>query len=317
MKKLFGSMISMLVVGLFLTACSASTSTPQEVDPVSMQPQVLIAEGRVQPLNDMEHSFPAAGQVAEVLVTDGEMVNAGDVLARLNDAPELALALARAEQEALAAQQALDELRAAADLNLAKAEVALLAAREGLEEAQTNFEDDPTAENETLLNQAAAQEALASKVRDDLVPGRGVDPSMQAAAQARLSAANAAVASAQAALGALELTASIDGMVVDLDLQPGQRVAAGQPVITLADFSGWLVKTDNLTELDVTSLELGQQVDVILDAVPGEVMRGEVTHINARYEEKRGDITYTVTVKINQPVPQMRWGMTAAVQITP
>jgi hypothetical protein len=44
------------------------------------------------------------------------------------------------------------------------------------------------------------------------------------------------------------------------------------------------------------------------------VLKGEVTSINDRYEEKRGDITYTVTVLLKESDPLLRWGMTAAVR---
>ena len=89
------------------------------------------------------------------------------------------------------------------------------------------------------------------------------------------------------------------------------------PVMTLADYSAWLVKTDNLTELEVARISLGQKVQVALDALPEMTLEGEVTHINARYEEKRGDITYTVTIRLAQTDPQMRWGMTASVTFLP
>jgi HlyD family secretion protein len=105
----------------------------------------------------------------------------------------------------------------------------------------------------------------------------------------------------------------MSGTVIDLNLQPGQRIAAGAPVITLADTSAWIVKTDNLTEMDVPAIQVGQKVKVTLDAIPGVTLNGEVTGINSRYEEKRGDITYTVTLQLLDNHPLMRWGMTAAV----
>jgi HlyD family secretion protein len=88
-------------------------------------------------------------------------------------------------------------------------------------------------------------------------------------------------------------------------------------VITIADPTAWVVKTDNLTEIEVVKVEIGQPVKVVLDAFPGSVLAGEVTHINARFEEKRGDITYTVTIALAPGDLQMRWGMTAAVEFTP
>ncbi len=87
--------------------------------------------------------------------------------------------------------------------------------------------------------------------------------------------------------------------------------------MVIADFSDWIVKTDNLTEFDVTSIAVGQQANVEFDALPGVTLEGEVTYINSLFEEKRGDITYTVTVLLKQIDPLMRWGMTGAVEFLP
>jgi HlyD family secretion protein len=105
MKRSYLYFVLLTVAVLSLTGCAAKT-TPTAVPPTSAQAGTLIAEGRLLPANSMEHSFSIPGQVAEVLVKDGEVVKAGQVLARLNDSPEAELALARAEQEELSAQQA-------------------------------------------------------------------------------------------------------------------------------------------------------------------------------------------------------------------
>ena len=78
-----------------------------------------------------------------------------------------------------------------------------------------------------------------------------------------------------------------------------------------------MVKTDSLTELEVVNVTEGQSVQVILDALPDTVLKGTVTNINKRFEEKRGDVTYTVTVQLDETDPLMRWGMTAAVYFLP
>lgn len=314
MKKLTLSIIILTTAALLLSACG---STPTATAAAAVNPAVpptLIAEGRVLPLNSLPQSFALPGQVAEVLVKDGEQVKAGQTLARLNDSPETFAALARAEQEAQAAQLALDALKSPAKLNLAQANLAVLAAQDQLDSAQSRYDANQTDENQYKLDAAQAQLKLAQDALSKLKSNQGVDPDQLANAEARLDSAKAALASARAAFDNLELKSTLDGTVIDLTLQPGQRVSAGQPVITVADLSGWLVQTDNLTEMDVVNIKLGQPVAVVLDALPQVTLSGTVTHINAQFEEKRGDITYTVTVALNNTDPQMRWGMTAAVK---
>ncbi len=310
MKK---TVVLILTAAALLAACSPA-ATEATVEPTAAAPAALIAEGRLLPVNWLDQSFGLPGQVAEVLVKDGETVTAGQTLARLTDSPEARLALARAQQEALAAQQALDALKTAGDLNLAQAKLARIAAQEALDDAQADFDVNDSDENKATLDQATAALKLAEDKLTKLQAGSGVDPDAQAAAEARLNAANAALTSAQAAVDALELKATLAGVVVEPAVQAGQRVSAGLPILTVADFSGWVVETDNLTEADVTRIAVGQTVTVVLDALPDVTLSGEVRHIGARYEEKRGDITYTVTIALTQTDPAMRWGMTAAVR---
>jgi HlyD family secretion protein len=135
--------------------------------------------------------------------------------------------------------------------------------------------------------------------------------------EAQVASANANVASAQEAVDALNLKAAMSGVVSDLDLIVGQQVSAGEVVLAVADFSKWIVETDSLTETEVVEVEVDQAVEVVLDALPEIILKGHVANINERFEEKRGDITYTVTVELEETDPLMRWGMTAAVYFMP
>jgi len=316
MKKLILPVLFLTAAMLVLTACTAKTTQPTPTATVTGSTN-LIAEGHLLPANTLDLSFSIAGQVAEVLVKDGDVVATGQVLARLAMAPDAQTALLRAQQETLAAQQALDSLKASADVTLAQSNLALVDAQNALDTARSRYDADKTPENEALLGEATAKLKQATDTHKKLAAGAGVDPDQLASAQARLASATAAQQSAQALVDAHELKASMDGTVANIALQAGQKIAAGQTVFTLADFSHWVVQTDNLTEIDVVKLQVGQKVSVVLDALPGQSLSGEVTHINLFSELKRGDTTYTVTVVLSQSDPQMRWGMTAAVQFIP
>lgn len=316
MKKLFLPVLLLSATLLVMTACGPKTEQPA-AEAAVVESTGLIAEGSLFPANSLDQSFSIAGQVSEVLVEDGEVVEAGQVLARLAVAPDAQTTLARARQEVLSAQQALDSLNAAAVVTLAQGKLAVFTARDALDAAQEDYDADKTDENLLRLDETAAILKQSEDVLKKLEEGAGIDPAQLAAAEARLASSEAALASAQELVDAHELRSSLAGTITNIALQAGQKIATGQAVFTIADFTRWVVKTDNLTEMDVVNVEVGQKVSVLLDALPGQSLTGEVTHINLFSEEKRGDTTYTVSVVLDQSVPQMRWGMTAAVQFNP
>jgi len=313
MKKMSLSIVIITAAALILSACSAKTADATVV-PQSAQPKALISEGRLLPLNSQDLFFTLSGQIAEVLVKEGDAVTAGQALARFTDSPETNAALTRAQQEELAAQKALDALLSAAEVNLAQAKLAVQTAKAVFDQATDRFKANDSDLNKAQLDVASVNLKLAEDTLAKLESGQGVDPDQLALAQARLASAKAALKSAQSTIEARVVKATMDGSVVDLSFRPGQQVAVGTSLMALADFSSWIVKTDNLTEMDVTAISVGQKVEVVLDALPDKTFQGEVTQIASRYEEKRGDITYTVTIQLNQTDAQMRWGMTAAVR---
>jgi multidrug resistance efflux pump len=158
------------------------------------------------------------------------------------------------------------------------------------------------AENDLALKKARLDEAQRAydRLKD------GVDSEQLAILEARLNAA-------QAKVSAFSVTAPFDGVVADLPAKAGSSINAGQVAVTVADFSDWLVKTTDLTEIDVVQLEEGQPVVVTLDAIPDVELKGTILSIGQTFAENQGDVTYEVTILLNDTHPAMRWGMTAAV----
>ena len=58
---------------------------------------------------------------------------------------------------------------------------------------------------------------------------------------------------------------------------------------------------------------MGQDVKISPDALPELELHGTVTSISKLFLEKRGDVTYTVTVDLTDTNPRLRWGMTMVV----
>jgi hypothetical protein len=81
----------------------------------------------------------------------------------------------------------------------------------------------------------------------------------------------------------------------------------------LADFSPWRVETDDLTEIEVPDVFVGQKATISPDALPDLELSGTVEYISGLYEEKRGDVTYTARILLDEDDPRLRWGMTVVV----
>ncbi len=196
---------------------------------------------------------------------------------------------------------------AIAQSGVGEAEAALAAAKVGPTEEAIAVAEAGVAEAEAAL---AAVRAGATDEEIAIAEAGVIE------AEAALASAQAALAIAQAALDDYELMAPFTGEVGRLDVEVGELVAPGTPVISLGDSSTWYVETDDLTEIDVVQVAVGQPVRVTIDAIPDRDFEGVVTDIAPRSEIKRGDVTYTVTIELTDTdgVP-LRWGLTAFVDI--
>ncbi len=310
-------LITLMIAGLFIISACSPKSTPVVPTVESTAPDTLIAEGKLFPINTLDQSFTISGTVSEILVEDGASVEEGQVLARIAVSPEVTTAIARAQQEVLAAEQSLESLKNNANRELLLSKTAVFEWQEKVDDAQSEYDSDETDQNKAILDLAFENLKLAEEKFNKLDAGDGLDPDQVALAEARLETAKAALVSAESQINAFELKATMAGTIVDMALQPGQRIVPGTPVITIADFSNMVVKTDNLSELGIPSVKSGQKTEIIFDALPDMTLTGEVIDINTRFEEKRGDVTYTVTILLDQLQPELRWGMTAAVYFLP
>lgn len=161
---------------------------------------------------------------------------------------------------------------------------------------------------------------LNERKLDDLqrkydIYSKGPDPEEEALAQARLEVAREQLAAAEAAYDDLVLSAPFAGVVAAMSLEEEQVIAAGQPVLTLADFSSWRIETEDLTELSVTQIQIGDPVQISIDAIPDMAFSGTVVEIRSIGETLRGDITYTVVIELAETDPRLRWNMTSPVSI--
>ncbi len=131
--------------------------------------------------------------------------------------------------------------------------------------------------------------------------------------EASIQQAQAAVDSAKVALAQTELRAPFDGTLAQLNIKVGEAPPTNQPAAVLADLSGWQIVTDDVTEIKVPDVKVGQSVTIRLDALPDAELKGQVESISDVSQIKSGDVVYPVKIKVLDNDPRLRWGMTAAV----
>ena len=341
------NILLMLLMGaaiVLVSACGSSgevSQQPTATVPVATETSQIIAEGRLEPIRYAEVAFNASGVISDVPVKEGQAVKQGDPLIRLGDASDTQFAAA--QLELANAEKALNDLQNTGASDLAQTVIDLKDAKEEYNDAVDYLDylknEDKVAQTETrrILRQTwrgyffqtktkhfkgpapedwiteAQNDVNLKKARMDELQRAydrqkgGVDADQLAVAEARLVAAKAGVA-------AFTVTAPFEGVVADLPAKLGNSINAGQPAVTVADFSHWVINTTDLTEIDVVELKEGDPVVVTLDALSGVKLKGTISSIGQTYTENQGDVVYEVTILLTDTHPNMRWGMTAEVK---
>lgn len=142
----------------------------------------------------------------------------------------------------------------------------------------------------------------------------GPDPDEVHVLESQLAALDAHLASLHARLDDLTLRAPFAGTVARLDLVEGTYVMAGVPVLWMADFTNWVVETEDLTEYEVVRVHEGDAVIGVPDALPEVSLEGVVESIERIATPYLGDVTYTATISIGDVPEELRWGMTVVIE---
>jgi multidrug resistance efflux pump len=100
-------------------------------------------------------------------------------------------------------------------------------------------------------------------------------------------------------------------MVADVSVDVGQQVDPQTVAVSITDPNQWIVETNDLTELEVVNLAVGQKVTMVPDALPDIKLAGTIQTISNAFTKQGGDIVYNVRILVDNPVdPRLRWGMT-------
>ena len=160
-----------------------------------------------------------------------------------------------------------------------------------------------------------------STVRQDdvilRITGKDLDKQTKNAADS-LRAAELQMSSAEKTISHYTIDAPISGTIVDKKVKAGDKLSANdtamQNLCTIYDMS-YLEMKLNVDELKIRSLEVGQEVDITADAVPGETYKGVISSILVAGTTANGSTSYPVTVRIDD-MGELLPGMNATAKIT-
>jgi multidrug efflux pump subunit AcrA (membrane-fusion protein) len=169
--------VAYVVFSRVAPTAAAATAAPETIIaglPVVRASEDIVADAVVVPIREAQPSLPTGGIVAEVLVVEGDQVEAGQVLVRLDSALQAA-AVAQAEAQVLRAQNTVAELQAGAqpeEIEAARASVELARAR--LARVEEGARPEEVAAAEAALSAAEGSAGMVEVTVADT--GTGVQP---------------------------------------------------------------------------------------------------------------------------------------------
>jgi HlyD family secretion protein len=188
----------------------------------------------------------------------------------------------------------------------------LSASKEEFESAWASLEYCREKADGTDIAEKDAEIAVAEATLQDAQRGwdrlkNGPDPDDIATLEQRIMAYDATLAQAY-------LTAPFDGVIVDSDVEPGDKVTTGWYAFKVEDWNHMYIDVD-VSEIDINRVTLGQEVALIFDAIYGQEYQGEVIQIGASGTEENGIVDFEVTIELLNPDENIKSGMTASAYI--
>ena len=164
---------------------------------------------------------------------------------------------------------------------------------------------------ETSINVQEGSEVA----KDDIILGLSGDDlteTIQSASES-LRSAEISMQNLQDAMNNYTITAPISGTIIEKDAKAGDAVKAGDTLCIVYDLS-YLEMNINVDELQISSISVGQKVQITADAVPDKTYVGTVTRVSMKGASNGGTTTYPVSIRIDD-TDGLRPGMNANAEI--
>ncbi|MBI6115450.1 efflux RND transporter periplasmic adaptor subunit [Salegentibacter maritimus] len=253
------ALILLLIVGK-KAGWFGKTGNFKEVEITKIEPidivETVSATGKIQPEIEVKLSSEVSGEIIELPVVEGQAVEKGDLLVRVN--PDIY------QSNVNRAQAGLETSRA----NYAQAQASL-------KQAEANYN----------RNKSLFEKGVISKAEwDRVVSEYEVAKANKESAYYNMQSTSATVKEAQDNLGRTNIYAPMSGTISKLDAELGERVVgtqqmAGTEILRVANLTNMEVEVD-VNENDIVKVEVGDSTIVEVDAYLGEEFKGIVTEIS-------------------------------------
>lgn len=253
-----------------------------------------LASGNLVYQRQIKLTSELIGRVVHVAVQEGQQVKQGDVLLELD-----------------AVSYQLDYAKAAANVEMQQQQVA---------QAQTQLQR--TEQQLQRLQRLVAKQLQGGDQLDAQRSERDLAQMRLRAATASLAQANATLAQTSDLLRKSRFVAPMDGVVISVDVEPGETVIPGttnlpgSDLLTLADTRALLAEL-RVDEADIGQVHLGQTVDVFAAVAPEQAFRGKVVTIasSARQQGQSQALSFAVKVQLDQTDARLFPGMSCRAEL--
>lgn len=241
---------------------------------------IVSATGTIQPIRKVEVKCKASGQIIDMPVEEGDRVNKGDLIARL-DPTDTRNAYQQAKADLEVAEATLEQAKSTFDRQKELFEKGLIS-KQQMDQAYLNL----VKAKASLVTAQASLSDMELRLKDTWV---------------------------RAPISGIILQKNVEvGQIIASGIS---SLTAGTLMATVANMDSVYVKAD-VDEVDIGQVKPGQKAKVVTDAFPDEIFRGEVIRISPLAHVQQNVTTFSVTILVPNPEGRLKAGMNATVDIT-
>lgn len=314
-----GTAATVSAIGALLILCLVFASVSPDAS--GAEESNFLVQGSLK-VEEVDLNTKIAGNVEQVLVSEGDGVKAGDVVAII-DSSDLRAKKIQAEGALQAAQaQSAKAVNGARTEEIAQAKASYDYAEKTYSRMKELYEEGAVSAatyDQTLAQYTAAKETYA-------MASSGARAEDKLAAQALVTQAQGAVAEVNAYLEDCQIKAPSDGTVSAVNVKAGELVSTGMPLVTITTGKQPWIEV-NVEETDLALVQQGAQVTVTMPAYPDRQFTGTIVRVsqNPDFATKRATnnngqfdvLSYSVKVELEQLDVNGYAGMTALVDFGP